>query len=254
MEEQAPETTNLHHHLTEGLDLLKVNAIAFSILCLFWSYFTSDMIETWLSHITIATGPNNENLSIYSPFEWVMMRWEIVLLFSLISLMPLSSILIYRFAKPGLYPRERTYLVSVLFLTTTLVPVMILIIWIYGIPYIFDLATEFNSSIGVGEKYDAASIFSIGIGITWVLLVWAITILILSLSRVFGLVENGNSRFRLRIVAISASLLVLTLPVEYDGLKLVISIIVSALADGISRMVPVAMPQWTEHQHSDTSV
>ena len=84
---------------------------------------------------------------------------------------------------------------------------MILIIWIYGIPYIFDLATEFNSSIGVGEKYDAASIFSIGIGITWVLLVWAITILILSLSRVFGLVENGNSRFRLRIVAISASLL-----------------------------------------------
>ncbi len=246
--------TNIHRHLIDGHNFLKVNAIAFSMLCVFWSYFTSDMIEAWLSHITIETGPNNENLSIYSPFEWVMMRWEIVLLFSFVSLMPLASILIYRFAKPGLYPRERSYLLSVLFLTTTFVPVIILIIWIYGIPYIFEFATKYNSSFIVGERYDAVSIFSFGVGITWVLLVWALTILVLSLSRVFGLVEDGNSRFRIRIVAISASLLVLTLPVEYDGLRLVISIAVSALADGISRMVPVAMPQWTEHQHSDTPV
>ena len=85
-------------------------------------------------------------------------------------------------------------------------------------------------------------------------MVWALTILVLSLSRIFGLVEDGNSRFRIRIVAISASVLVLTLPVEYDGLRLVISVAVSALADVISRMVPIAMPQWKEHQHSDTSV
>ena len=254
MNDQSSENNNLYHHLIEGHNFLKINAISFSILCIFWSYFTSDMIDAWLNQITIETGPNNENLSIYSPFEWVMMRWEIVMLFSLISIMPLASILFYRFAKPGLYPRERSYLVSVLFLTTTLVPLLILIIWFYGIPYIFEYTEEFNSSIFVGEKFDAASIFSFGIGITWVLLVWALAFLILSLSRIFGLVEEGNSRFRIRVIAISASLLILTLPVEYDGLRLVISISISVLADGISRIIPVAMPQWTEHQHSDMSV
>ena len=254
MDEQSSEKTNLFDHLIEGHSFLKLSAIVFLVLCIFWSYFTSEMIGSWLSHITIETGPNNEYLTIYSPFEWVTTRWMIILQLSLISLMPLGSILMYRFAKSGLYPRERSYFASVLFLTISLVPVMVLLIWIYGIPLIFEFATEFNSSISVGEKYDAASIFSFGIGITWILLVWALTILVLSLSRIFGLVEDGNSRFRIRIVAISASVLVLTLPVEYDGLRLVISAAVSALADVISRMVPIAMPQWKEHRHSDTSV
>ena len=251
---ESSENNNLYYHLIEGHSFLKVNAIAFTILCVFWSYFTTDIIEAWLSHIKIETGPNNPNLSIYSPFEWIMLRWEIVILFSLVSIMPLSSILLYRFAKPGLYHRERGYLVSVLSMTTTLIPLLILTIWFYGIPYIFEYTKEFNSSINVGEKYDAASIFSFGIGITWVLLVWAITLLTLSFSRIFGLVQDGNSRFRVRVVAISASLLIITLPVEYDGLRLVISIAITVLADSFSKIIPVAMPQWTEHQHSDTSV
>jgi len=159
----------------------------------------------------------------------------------------------YNFAKPGLFSRERNWLTAVLILTTTIVPVSILIIWIIGIPALFDISLSHGTPDGVLVRYDASSIFSIGLGVTWILVVWSVTTIILSLSRVFGMVYSGKTRFRNRILAISSGILILSLPVEYDGLRLLIAFLIVISSEAVSRTAPVKMKLWDPSKNFDAT-
>jgi len=228
------------HHLVELNVILRKTALAFCIFCLFWSFSANQIISMWLEAGPLPIGPNNENLSVYGPFDWIQMRWGLVILISMVTLLPVFSIQIYSFAKPGLYPRERNWLTALLFITTSLVPLIIVAIWAIGLPALFEFSSSYGTPEGTLTRYDAASVFSIGLGITWVLVVWSVTTIALSLTRIFGMVtSSGKIRFRNRFLAISAGTLVLTLPVEYDGLKLLIAFITCFLADAISRTSPM---------------
>ncbi len=81
--------------------------------------------------------------------------------------------------------------------------------------------------------------------------VCSVTTLILSLTRIFGMVYSGKTRFRNRVLAISTGTIILTLPVEYDGLKVIIAIMTSFLAEKISRSAPVKMGLWDPHANID---
>tara|TARA_B100000902_G_scaffold241251_1_gene228484 strand:- start:1248 stop:1736 length:489 start_codon:yes stop_codon:yes gene_type:complete len=159
----------------------------------------------------------------------------------------------YNFAKPGLFSRERNWLTVVLILTTTIVPVSILIIWIIGIPALFDISLSHGTPDGVLVRYDASSIFSIGLGVTWILVVWSVTTIILSLSRVFGMVYSGKTRFRNRVLAISSGILILSLPVEYDGLRLLIAFLIAISSEAVSRTAPVKMDLWDPSKYFDST-
>tara|TARA_B100001559_G_C16447790_1_gene597642 strand:+ start:314 stop:559 length:246 start_codon:yes stop_codon:yes gene_type:complete len=75
--------------------------------------------------------------------------------------------------------------------------------------------------------------------ISWVLVVWSMTTISLSLTRIFGMINNGQTRFRKRLLAISTGVIILTLPIEFDGLKIIIGIISAILADFVSGTMPV---------------
>ena len=167
--------------------------------------------------------------------------------------LPLMSVMSYKFAKPGLYPRERKWLISVLILTTAMVPISIFIIWAFGLPALFDLSMTHGVPEGVLVRYDAASIFSLGLGASWVLVVWSVTTTTLSLSRIFGMVHSGKTRFRNRMLAISTGIVILTLPVEYDGLKIVIAILTALSAEMVSQTAPVKMELWDPHANTEST-
>ena len=230
----------LSEYITELHAIARVSAISLLGLCIFWSYFSNSIIESWLHHIPVETGPNYENLSVYAPFDWIQMRWEIVFLLSFTTLLPLTSIQIYRFSRHGLFGRERNWLICVLFLTTALVPILIIFVWIFGIPALFEFASNLQIE-GVGQMYDAASLFSFAMGVSWIILIWSTTTLFLGMTRLFGLVSEGEPRFRARLLAISGGTLILTLPIEFDGLRLLTAILVVYSADFLSRIVPIAM-------------
>jgi hypothetical protein len=67
------------------------------------------------------------------------------------------------------------------------------------------------------------------------------------------MVSSGKTRFRNRLLTISSGIIILTLPVEYDGLKLVIAIMVALLADGISQTAPVKMSLWSPYGNNDST-
>ena len=230
---------DIQEHLRELNIISRKISFALIIMCVFWSFSIDNMITHWLGILPLETGPNNENMSIYGPFEWLQLRWAAVILLALLSLMPLISIQSYSFASPGLYPTERNWLVSVLILTTTIIPIVIFLIWYQGIPILFELSEASGRPDGVLVRYDAYSIFSIGMAISWVLVVWSMTTISLSLTRIFGMINNGQTRFRKRLLAISTGVIILTLPIEFDGLKIIIGIISAILADFVSGTMPV---------------
>ena len=230
---------DIQEHLRELNIISRKISFALIIMCVFWSFSIDNMITHWLGILPLETGPNNENMSIYGPFEWLQLRWAAVILLALLSLLPLISIQSYSFASPGLYPTERNWLVSVLILTTTIIPIVIFLIWYQGIPILFELSEASGRPDGVLVRYDAYSIFSIGMAISWVLVVWSMTTISLSLTRIFGMINNGQTRFRKRLLAISTGVIILTLPIEFDGLKIIIGIISAILADFVSDTMPV---------------
>ena len=92
---------------------------------------------------------------------------------------------------------------------------------------------------GIVARYDAVSIISLGIGISWVLVIGILAVIILSLSRLFGLVDDNESRIRVRIILIGFSMIFLTLPKTYEGLRIVIAFFTIYFSDKISRLMPI---------------
>lgn len=245
---------NLKHseHFSELHLIARKSAYLFLIISVIWSFVCDQAISLWLEESPLPSGPNNENLAIFAPFDWIQIRWSVVILLSTVSILPLMSLMSYKFAKPGLYRRERQWLISVLILTTVIVPFSILIIWVYGLPALFGLSLSNGFPEGVLIRYNAASIFSLGLGATWVLVVWSVTTTTLSLSRVFGMIQSGRTRFRNRMLAISSGLIILTLPVEYDGLRIVIAIATALSAEILSQTAPVKMGVWAPHANTES--
>ena len=91
----------------------------------------------------------------------------------------------------------------------------------------------------ISARYDAVSIISLGIGVSWIIIIGILTTSILSISRFFGMVNNNESGIRIRILLISFSLILLSLPKTYDGLRIIISLMTVFVADSISRLTPI---------------
>ena len=240
-------------HFEELHSIARKSALLFLIICIIWSFVSNQAISFWLEQSPLPVGPNNENLAIFEPFDWIQIRWSVVMLLSFVTILPLLSVMSYKFAKPGLYPRERKWLIAVLVLTTVMVPISILVIWAFGLPALFDLSLSNGTPEGVLVRYDAASIFSLGLGATWVLVIWSVTTTTLSLSRIFGMVYSGKTRFRNRMLAISSGIIILTLPVEYDGLKILIAILTAFSSEMVSQTAPVKLEVWAPHANTEST-
>ena len=230
--------TSFSYHITDLYNVIRKSVIFFAAFCVIWSFQISDMMALWVDLIPISKG-SYENLAIYGPYEWLNLRWSLIILLSLVTTLPILSIYIYRFSRLGLYSNERSWFLLVLVLCTTVVPLIIIILWIYGFPLIFEISDSSIDDDSVGIRYDAAALFSIALGITWILVIWAFTIIILGLARLLGILEDGETRFRYRILAISSGTLILTIPSEYDGLRIILSVITILSADKISQKIPI---------------
>ena len=123
------------------------------------------------------------------------------------------------------------------------IPILLYFIWFISLPFLVNYFDDIGIVEGgtniISARYDAVSIISIGIGISWILLIGTLTTLVLSMSRFFGMVVDNESRIRIRILLISFSLVLLSLPNTYDGLRIVISLLTIFFADSISRLTPI---------------
>ena len=204
--------------------------LASAALALFW---VDGILHDW----ALSQSPGGA-LSIYGPYDWVEMRFTAIFIIAAVVTLPIASLDLRLFARPGLLPTERRWLDSFFIISAISLPLILHTVWFKMIPQYIEAGVQLDSIAGVSAHFDAAEIFALASGLSWILILAFMTTLFLSLSRLFGLVEEGRSRFRNRALAICGGTLILTLPEVFEGVRVMTAILVIFLAESISRTTP----------------
>ena len=241
MQSYQNEKMPFSEHFSELFRIIRFSALGVVIISIFLSFFIDDILNNWLKSLSLSA--DNYVFSVYSPYDWIDTKWALLLIFSIALIMPYTTFKIRNFALPGLYDMEKKWFTFSLLLSGVIIPILLYFIWFISLPFLVNYFDD-NGMVEGGNnivlaRYDAVSIISIGIGISWILVIGTLTALVLSMSRFFGMVADNESRIRIRILLISFSLVLLSLPNTYDGLRIVISLLTIFFADSISRLTPI---------------
>ena len=117
MQSYLDEQMSFSEHFSEFYKIIRFSAIGVVIISIFLSFFIDDILINWLDNLSLK---NDFSLAIYSPYDWIDTKWALLLIFSITLILPYSSLKMRKFALPGLYPRERKWFTSVIFLQALL--------------------------------------------------------------------------------------------------------------------------------------
>ena len=227
----------LSYHLQDLYSIIRSTVILIAIFSILWSLASTVLLTEWTHSFTF--NDDSKNLVVYSPFEWVEIKWSFSILMSMTTVIPISSFMLFRFAKPGLYPHEYKWLRAVLLINSFMLPLLIFIIWFWFVPEMANTVSSLSDLDNVSPRYDVAEITKLAIGITWVTIVWAVLFNSLTIIR-FTNGEIGLYHWaRPRLIIICLGLLILTLPSTFDGLGILISGSIILFSDLLSKFVPL---------------
>ena len=227
----------LSNHLQDLYSIIRSTVILIAIFSILWSLASTVLLTEWTHSFTF--NDDSKSLAIYSPFEWVEIKWSFSILMSMTTVIPISSFMLFRFAKPGLYPHEYKWLRAALLINSFMLPLLIFIIWFWFVPEMANTVSSLSDLDNVSPRYDVAEITKLAIGITWVTIVWAVLFNSLTIIR-FTNGEIGLYHFaRPRLIIICLGLLILTLPSTFDGLRILISGSIILFCDLLSKFAPL---------------
>ena len=227
----------LSNHFQDLYSMIRTTVILVTIFSILWSLASTAILTEWTHSFSF--NDNSKGLVIYSPFEWVEIKWSFSILMSMITVIPILSFMVFRFAKPGLYPHESKWLGRVLLINSFILPLLIFIIWFWFVPEMANTASSLSEINNITPRYDVAEITKLAIGITWVAIVWVVLFNSLTIIR-FTNEEIGIYNWaRPRLIIICLGLLILTLPSIFDGLRILISTSVIVLSDLASKTAPL---------------
>ena len=101
----------LSNHFQDLYSIIRSTVILVALFSILWSLASTVLLTEWTHSFTF--NDDSKNLVVYSPFEWVEIKWSFSILMSMTTVIPISSYMVFRFAKPGLYPHEHRWLRAV---------------------------------------------------------------------------------------------------------------------------------------------
>ena len=228
----------LSNHFQDLYSIIRSTLILVAMFSILWALASTVLLTEWTHSFTF--NDDSKSLVIYSPFEWVEIKWSFSILMSMITVIPILSFMVLRFAKPGLYPHEYKWLGRALLINSFVLPILIFVIWFWLIPEMANTASSLSEINNIIPRYDVAEITKLAIGITWVTVVWVVLFNSLTIIR-FTNGEIGIYEWaRPRLIVICLGLLILTLPSTFDGLRILISASVTFSCDFASKLVPLS--------------
>ena len=162
MELSSDRPRPVSDHFSELYGIVRVSTILLFLATIAWSYNSDSLMRLWLDSLPL--GAASMDLSVYSPFDWLEIRWSMAILLSVLTIMPFVSFRFQRFASSGLLPKERSWLALVLGISTVLIPLVIIICWVYLLPLLIEAAQSADYLEGVGSRYDASALFRLTLG------------------------------------------------------------------------------------------
>jgi len=148
----------------------------------------------------------------------------------------------YSFAKPGLTPNEKSMLKRWMMTSATLGYCSLLLLFLFFIPYLYDLGDSIHRDMGLTSQYDAISLFTLALSIFWALLITYIIAFATTTAGALGLItENNQDWWRIRILGLGGIVLLLSLPGRWTGSNIVLlSTMVLFLEHSVRKSVRVS--------------
>ncbi len=195
-------------HLDElSIRLGRLLALFVFMMILGW-YFIDEILKNYLSMLS----PCSDCIAVYSPTEWVSLRWLSIVLFGICFSLPFIFRELIVFCSPGMMEYERKWLKQVLALGTIFIALTVSLTLILILPMWFLSAEEAGFVEGVTPNYSAASMLEIALVISYLEVIIILSTIAAILLRRFGLAEGEELfswRFRLHSVAIFSMWLII---------------------------------------------
>jgi len=226
-------------HLAEASTRIQRVVFALIIVAVIWAFLVEDIFAWWLARIPLAEGAGT--LTIYSPYSWLDTRWTAVGLLAIWTILPWLAAELWWFAKPGLLPRERTWLASMVSSGLLLGTIIIIFGWGWGFPKLVEMAQGASMIEGVGSHYDVVSLFQMALSLSWFVLLIFLLSLSLTFARALGLVgDDPLDPFRLRLHFVAIVMLYIVTPPSFQGLFLASVITLVFTSEFIANLSPFA--------------
>ncbi len=207
--------------------------------------FSKEIIEQWM----FSLGNLIEGSTVYSPERWLRLRWGIVLLVGMLVVAPYFLIVLNRFTRPGLLPKERILMSTASVFTILFLWIGLPTFWLFIGPFILIELDSINSVSGMTNQYDVSVIFEILLGISWAFLSTILGIMTrIAISMTHHKDHDNRMSLDARTLLFTAFLLYLSLSGPLTGLWLpwmvVTIILMESMTVGItSSRIEVKQPR-----------
>ena len=179
------------------------------------------ILEATLDHLNPCD--KSSCLTLYEPASWSVVRWLSSVFISILCILPLVLTSLYSFAKPGLTQSEKSMLKRWMITSSTLGYCSLILLFLFFIPYLYELGDSIHSDMGLTSQYDAVSLFTLALSIFWALLITYIIAFGTTTAGALGLItDNNQDWWRIRILGIGSVVLLLSLPGRWNGANIVL--------------------------------
>ena len=146
-------------HLDElSIRLGRVLAIFVLMMIVAWNW-----IDTILSNYLSLLSPCSDCIAVYSPTEWVSLRWLTILLFGICLTLPFFFREVFVFSSPGMMSHERKWFKKLLFVGSLSISSVVLVTSLLALPAWFLAAEEAGFIEGITPSYSAAAMLELAL-------------------------------------------------------------------------------------------
>ena len=203
-----------------------------------------EILEMILSHLNPCT--NSDCLTLYEPASWSVVRWLSAVFISILALLPLMMMSMYKFAKPGLTHHEHEMMKRWMISSATLGYLTLIVLFYYIIPKLYTFGDSINSEMGLTAQYDAVSLFILVLSVFWALLITYVIAFATVTAGSLGLItDNNQDWWRIRLLGIGGLILFLSLPGRWNGINItLLSLMIVFLEYSIRRSVRASIEMY----------
>ena len=202
-------------HLDElSIRLGRVLAIFVLMMIVAWNW-----IDTILSNYLSLLSPCSDCIAVYSPTEWVSLRWLTILLFGICLTLPFFFREVFVFSSPGMMSHERKWFKKLLFVGSLSISSVVLVTSLLALPAWFLAAEEAGFIEGITPSYSAAAMLELALVICYIEIIVFLSIITAILLRRYGIAEGDDkAAWQLRLHGIAIFSMWLIVPSEQDTL------------------------------------
>jgi len=211
----SDKEATVQSHLDElSIRLGRVLAIFVLMMIVAWNWI-DQILNNYLSLLS----PCIDCIAVYSPTEWVSLRWLTILLFGICLTLPFFFREVFVFCSPGMMSYEQKWFKKLLTLGSLSISSIVLITSLMVLPTWFLTAEEAGFIDGVTPSYSAAAMLELALVICYIEIIVFLSIITAILLRRYGIAEGEEkAAWQLRLHGVAIFSLWIIVPSEQDTL------------------------------------